>query len=518
MATMGVKTNNHGFQNLNRMDYLLIFPFVIALYLRISVIGEYGLSEDEVHKAIATQSYLDLNFATNPSHPALMKIFMTLSVLFLGETEFALRLPNAIISSLTIIPIYYLGKELYDELTGYVASLIWATNLPALAFSTVTKEDSFLTFFWVLAIFYFVKLRSNDKYLTHLGVCIGLAAASKYTFIVLLALLLLQYFIVYNRIENFPNLKTSLAKITKVSVITFAIFNFPIFFPSTLYLIIEEIVTVTPSHNGYYMMGDLYETRPWYYLIFYLFVKNTLPLLIASCFGLLHGLKRKTFSNFIVTSWILVPLVIYSVIPLGYTRYLAVILPAMAIIAVRGIIVFSNFIARKTEKSKPNTIIWSGPNFYFRKYFIIVVLSTIIIANSMYTAINIAPYYRMHVNELGGGSERAGYYFPEDSVYDYMVREAIYYINENAPLHSVIPTMIPLVGEYYGRDDLSFVPIDKYPAELDILRSVRVKYIVIQISRIYFENVKLVELLRSSMDPVKVYRIESNNVVEIFQL
>ncbi|MHA2101220.1 MAG: ArnT family glycosyltransferase, partial [Candidatus Kariarchaeaceae archaeon] len=150
MQTVCERITNQSLKPVNPTKFLLFIPFGIALYLRISVIGEYGLSEDEVHKALAVNNYLQFNFSTNTSHPALVKICMTISVLLLGESEFALRLPNAIISSLTIFPIYLLGKELYNELTGYLASFFWATNLPVLAFSTVTKEDPFLSFFWVL--------------------------------------------------------------------------------------------------------------------------------------------------------------------------------------------------------------------------------------------------------------------------------------------------------------------------------------------------------------------------------
>ena len=66
---------------------------LLAGGIRLLTIGEYGLSEDEVLKALATRDYLQGSFTANPSHPALSKLFVTLSVIILGETEFALRLP-----------------------------------------------------------------------------------------------------------------------------------------------------------------------------------------------------------------------------------------------------------------------------------------------------------------------------------------------------------------------------------------------------------------------------------------
>ncbi|MHA2099978.1 MAG: hypothetical protein ACW99A_14970, partial [Candidatus Kariarchaeaceae archaeon] len=93
-----------------------------------------------------------------------------------------------------------------------------------------------------------------------------------------------------------------------------------------------------------------------------------------------------------------------------------------------------------------------------------------------------------------------------------------YFVNEHAPLNSVIPTAIPLVGEYYGRQDLSFVPLDNYPASLDMLKNTNIEFIIVQISRIYFENIELVRLLQNALEPVKTYHIQNNKVVEIFQI
>ncbi|OLS21769.1 MAG: hypothetical protein HeimC2_32280, partial [Candidatus Heimdallarchaeota archaeon LC_2] len=125
----------------------LFLIFAIGFILRIMIIEDYGLSEDEVLKAIAVQEYLEFNFSGNAQHPAIMKIFATLSVLLIGNSEFALRLPNVIFASLTIYPIYYLGKELYDETIGYLSAILWATSVTIISFSTTAKEDSIFTFF-----------------------------------------------------------------------------------------------------------------------------------------------------------------------------------------------------------------------------------------------------------------------------------------------------------------------------------------------------------------------------------
>ena len=69
----------------------LFLSFLLGFILRILIIGEYGLSEDEVLKALATRDYRNFDFSANAQHPALMKLLITGSVTIFGESEFALR-------------------------------------------------------------------------------------------------------------------------------------------------------------------------------------------------------------------------------------------------------------------------------------------------------------------------------------------------------------------------------------------------------------------------------------------
>jgi 4-amino-4-deoxy-L-arabinose transferase-like glycosyltransferase len=117
-----------------KIQGILLVLFLLALLLRVAVIAEYGLSTDEVNKMLATRSYKKLDFSANAAHPALMKLAMTLSVMLLGETEFALRLPNVIVSALTIYPLFLLGRKLYDDKTGLLASFLWAVLYTSLRF------------------------------------------------------------------------------------------------------------------------------------------------------------------------------------------------------------------------------------------------------------------------------------------------------------------------------------------------------------------------------------------------
>ncbi|MFX0209839.1 MAG: hypothetical protein ACFFDT_27905, partial [Candidatus Hodarchaeota archaeon] len=126
--------------------------------------------------------------------------------------------------------------------------------------------------------------------------------------------------------------------------------------------------------------------------------------------------------------------------------------------------------------------------------------------------------YRIYVNELGGGVEKGGYYFPQDTIYDYMLREAIEYINERAPQGSSVAMTVPTVGKFYGRLDLQFIKIKNLPKEISQWGTYNVSYAILQESRTFLENQEHFENLRKALTPEKVFLVFQTEVAEIFHL
>ena len=121
------------------------------------------------------------------------------------------------VAAATIYPIYYLGKELYDDLTGILASAIWAISIPIISFSTTAKEDTLLTFFWILTIYFFILAKKDSKYYKHLAISLGLAAASKYVTPLLVVVILVLYYLAGRDGEKMPTLKEILKTVVPIS-------------------------------------------------------------------------------------------------------------------------------------------------------------------------------------------------------------------------------------------------------------------------------------------------------------
>jgi 4-amino-4-deoxy-L-arabinose transferase-like glycosyltransferase len=493
------------------MQFIVFSIFVLALLLRLAIIGNYGLSDDEVLKALAAQSYLELDFSANASHPSLMKIAITFSVLLLGESEFSVRLPNALVSALTVYPIFLLGRKLYNAYIGCLSSLIWAIHLPAIAFATTAKEDTFLAFFWTVSVYYYVRARENPKYFRHTGFFVGLSAASKFAAVFLVILLVTLYFLNRKEGKALPSVKETAYLSIPPGIIAFAITSFPLFFPKTISNFLNHYTPDEPAHSGWIMMGEILSTRPPYYLVQHILIKTPLPVLLIITIGIFFALKKRTDSDIIFLLWIFILLGFFSVATYGFARYYLATIPAFVLLASHGVFrlvtQFNPRFRKIDAELKPK----------ISKFATILVVAVVCL-HSLLVFVWIFPYSRMYVNELGGGSDKSGFYFPQDSVYDYFLREAIHYINENAAPGATVAMIVTSVGDYYGREDLNFVFIRDLPPNISQWDVLNVSFAIVQDSRIYNENKEQISGLRAQGDPEKTYSIFDTIVAEIYRL
>ena len=99
-----------------------------AFYLRISTITADSLWWDEVITLQQSRgSFADLiRMVAADNYPPLHNILVQLSIRLLGETEFALRLPSAILGSLTVLLVYWVGTLFGSRWGGLIAATLLA--------------------------------------------------------------------------------------------------------------------------------------------------------------------------------------------------------------------------------------------------------------------------------------------------------------------------------------------------------------------------------------------------------
>ncbi len=140
--------------------------FIMGLLVRLYRLGVPSLGDDEILTAIKiNHSLLDtIGLLGHSSFPPLHYVILNLWVHAFGNGEWALRFPSAIFSSLTIIVIYKLGKELFSKDVGLISAALLAFSPFAVHYAQFAKMYAL---FWFLAagsfLFFFRFLKDQGK-------------------------------------------------------------------------------------------------------------------------------------------------------------------------------------------------------------------------------------------------------------------------------------------------------------------------------------------------------------------
>lgn len=153
--------------------------FCLALFLRVYRLADFpaGLNADEAAIGYNAYSLLQtgkdefghawpINFQSfNDYKPGLYFYLVLPFVKILGLNEWAVRLPSAILGSLTVLIVYFLTKKWFDLKVALVASALLAISPWHLHFSRGGWETNAATFFMVLGVWLFFKALKNSWFL-----------------------------------------------------------------------------------------------------------------------------------------------------------------------------------------------------------------------------------------------------------------------------------------------------------------------------------------------------------------
>lgn len=105
---------------------------------------------------------MDWNGKIYYHHPPLGFILMALSIKIFGITELAVRFASAILGLGSILLLYFIGNKLFkSRLVGFASSLILGTSVWYLIRTRSGDLDSIFVFFYLLTIFFSLKVKEN---------------------------------------------------------------------------------------------------------------------------------------------------------------------------------------------------------------------------------------------------------------------------------------------------------------------------------------------------------------------
>ena len=87
--------------------------------------------------------------------PVLFNWLAAISFLVFGFTEFAARLPAAVLGTGCVLATYFIGKRMHSAPVGLIGGLILATSVEFIVLSRVVVHDIALAFFITLALYFF---------------------------------------------------------------------------------------------------------------------------------------------------------------------------------------------------------------------------------------------------------------------------------------------------------------------------------------------------------------------------
>jgi hypothetical protein len=488
---------------------IVLLLTLLAFSVRFYRVDFNSLSEDEVAKWTAVQEYRHSHFAgVNSEHPMLPKVLAWAS-LTAGERwsqvarthswasmkpEGWLRLPNVLFGAAATAILFLLCRRMMGVAGSSAASFFWAVSPLSVALNRLTKEETPLTFFTLLACYFYCRAQQADedpgarRWYDLSAISFGFALASQYI-LHLLGLNALSWLLAGRAGLTRTPSRFSYKRFFLVLGLAFVLVNPVILSPANVSAILHWLHHDGVRHNGYDFDGTLYVNLPsrflaglpWFYYLWLLVVKTPIPMLAAVITGGILLLRnRTTLASCFFISFAVIQLAGLSVSGAKWIRYSLPLLPFLYLAG--GYAVHELW---KCVKGKA----WSP---------VFASIAAVILIGWPLTELKTwAPYYSFYLNSIGGGTRNITRYFAPDEVSEFDTREVAQQVCPFAPAATRMATARPMSMTYYlqtcGRTDIQVVPLyDTHyaPRNGDL--------IILEPSRRFFETQRYFDALKSS--------------------
>ena len=268
------------------------------------------------------------------SKPPLNMWLMALSYQAFGVTNFASRLAAAVLGTLTLVAVFFLGKRLYNSYVGFMSAIILATFSTFFVFARHAMTDVPFVFFAVCSIYFFVLSENSEKTLRYAafgGIFFGLAFMTKQVESLLVVLILFVYLVVSNKSFRFL--------FTKRFTLFWGI-GLLVFSPWLIYMTASYGVPFLQGYFGYSTIARIvapvegHSAGFLYYFTYIAQNENLLWVILLPVAAVVSGFKailRRSNADTLLIVWMAVVLLFFT---FAQTRIYWYILPAFPAFAV----------------------------------------------------------------------------------------------------------------------------------------------------------------------------------------
>jgi outer membrane protein assembly factor BamB len=267
--------------------------------------------------------------------PPLMMWLMSLSYQVFGVNNFATRFWSPVFGMLSLVLVFFLGKQLYNRRVGLLAALVFGTFLTFYELSTHAMTDGPLVFF-VLGSMYFLFLsesaaENSSRYLILGGLFFGLALMTKQIQALVIPLIGFFYFILTKK------------KVSFLWVKRFALFcgvGFLVFSPWLIYMVLRfgsDFWQVYFMYHGVSRVVGTIEEHAGGYLFYFNYLVSSenalwvvlLPFAVGLC-AFNAVFKRSKGDTFILV-WMTTVLALFTLAQTKINWYILPAFPAFAV-------------------------------------------------------------------------------------------------------------------------------------------------------------------------------------------
>jgi 4-amino-4-deoxy-L-arabinose transferase-like glycosyltransferase len=224
-----------------KLSSILLLAVIAALFF-IPFLGRVHLFDwDEINFAECSREMLKLddytriyvNFKPFWEKPPMFFWMQSMSMKIFGVNEFAARFPNAICGIVTLIVLYICGTRLYDKKLGILWALAFGGSLFPNMYFKSGIIDPWFNLFTFLSLYFFIlyhwKRNGYDKkdiekkpvyYAVWAGIFMGLAILTKGQVALMVFLMVLGVYFIYNKFRIFFNWWHALLFLIVASLVT----------------------------------------------------------------------------------------------------------------------------------------------------------------------------------------------------------------------------------------------------------------------------------------------------------
>jgi 4-amino-4-deoxy-L-arabinose transferase-like glycosyltransferase len=261
---------------------------------------------------------------------------VALTFLIFGFTEFAARLPAAVLGSGCVMVTYLLGKSMFHPTVGFLGAVILATSVEFIVLSRSVVHDISLMFFVTLALYLFYLGYRDDRHRTRnfllFYIALGLAVLSKGPVGLALPAMIIGLYLIAER-----NLKFILKMQIGWGLLIFLAVAAPWYILISLknpdyagYFLIEQ-------NLGSFLSSESQHPNPFYYYIPVVF-GGFFP---WSCFlplALIYAIRKKFESihqsTVFLVIWLSVIFIFFSIAESKLATYILPMFPAASLLVI----------------------------------------------------------------------------------------------------------------------------------------------------------------------------------------